>query len=358
MSKYKKLLFWLIVIVSWAIAVFSKLKFNGLMYGLDYGLYHPDGTLYTFRTLVFSGNSEAESGIKVANWYATHGFKLKNISPTSLYFENNSNWTIYKSRILYSVLSVPFVLFLGIPGMLVIPALSLLILMIVILSIGFHYKKPMLGLLLSVFLSFSITVDRWMLINSTDSLLTAIFALTVFLLVKFQTNLRVIGLLLLLVVLSSATRFSFLLWLAISFVLFLNKRLKTSLAILLTASAGLLPMFFVDFGNAVLPSANETNLFNKMLHLPYSMFKVGFYEIAELLILDRLLLLILFISIVVSIKNYKSISSQFFIAALIALWITGAINGTIGVNFRYQLPLLPFIAWTILGNLQNSKSVK
>ena len=230
--------------------------------------------------------------------------------------------------------------------------------MIVILSIGFHYKKPMLGLLLSVFLSFSITVDRWMLINSTDSLLTAIFALTVFLLVKFQTNLRVIGLLLLLVVLSSATRFSFILWLAISFVLFLNKRLKTSLAILLTASAGLLPMFFVDFGNAVLPSANETNLFKKMLHLPYSMFKVGFYEIAELLILDRLLLLILFISIVVSIKNYKSISSQFFIAALIALWITGAINGTIGVNFRYQLPLLPFIAWTILGNLQNSKSVK
>jgi len=216
----------------------------------------------------------------------------------------------------------------------------------------------MLGLLLSVFLSFSITVDRWMLINSTDSLLTAIFALTVFLLVKFQTNLRVIGLLLLLVVLSSATRFTFILWLAISFVLFLNKRLKTSLAILLTASAGLLPMFFVDFGNAVLPSANETNIFIKMLHLPYSMFKVGFYEIAELLILDRLLLLILLISIVVSIKNYKSISSQFFIAASIALWITGAINGTIGVNFRYQLPLLPFIAWTILGNLSNSKNVK
>ena len=95
-----------------------------------------------------------------------------------------------------------------------------------------------------------------------------------------------------------------------------------------------------------------------MLHLPYSMFKVGFYEIAELLILDRLLLLILLISIVVSIKNYKSISSQFFIAASIALWITGAINGTIGVNFRYQLPLLPFIAWTILGNLSNSKNVK
>ena len=70
----------------------------------------------------------------------------------------------------------------------------------------------------------------------------------------------------------------------------------------------------------------------------------------QLLILDKVLLSLVLISIYIAIKNIKSISSQYFLVTLFSLWVTGAINGTIGVNFRYQLPLLPFIAWVILEN--------
>jgi hypothetical protein len=35
---------------------------------------------------------------------------------------------------------------------------------------------------------------------------------------------------------------------------------------------------------------------------------------------------------------------------LISLWFTGAINGVIGVNFRYQLPIIPFAIWVVAEN--------
>jgi hypothetical protein len=31
--------------------------------------------------------------------------------------------------------------------------------------------------------------------------------------------------------------------------------------------------------------------------------------------------------------------------------LTGALNGNVGVNFRYQLPVLIFICWNLIDNL-------
>jgi hypothetical protein len=31
----------------------------------------------------------------------------------------------------------------------------------------------------------------------------------------------------------------------------------------------------------------------------------------------------------------------------------GFINGTLGVNFRYQLPLIPFMAWSLIHYLKS-----
>jgi hypothetical protein len=41
------------------------------------------------------------------------------------------------------------------------------------------------------------------------------------------------------------------------------------------------------------------------------------------------------------------------LAVLLAVWFIGAINGTVGVNFRYQLPVLAFACWVILLNSSN-----
>jgi len=51
------------------------------------------------------------------------------------------------------------------------------------------------------------------------------------------------------------------------------------------------------------------------------------------------------------------ISSQMFLAALIAVWLTGAINGVLGVNFRYQLPVIPIMLWALVDLLPNVKRV-
>ena len=78
------------------------------------------------------------------------------------------------------------------------------------------------------------------------------------------------------------------------------------------------------------------------------MARVGFYEISQLVVSDRLLILLLVLATIVSVFNLDRASSKFFWLVLVALWITGAVNGTIGVNFRYQLPLLPFMAYCII----------
>ena len=59
----------------WIIAIIVKLKFNGLILDLDFGLYHPDGALYTTRALDWSGYTETEAARIVSNWYNINSLK-------------------------------------------------------------------------------------------------------------------------------------------------------------------------------------------------------------------------------------------------------------------------------------------
>jgi hypothetical protein len=85
--------------------------------------------------------------------------------------------------------------------------------------------------------------------------------------------------------------------------------------------------------------------------LPVTFLKVGFIEMAQLAVLDRLLLTIVIIAFVLAVKFRKLESSQFFLANLAAVWTLGTLNATLGVNFRYELPILIFCCWVILENL-------
>jgi hypothetical protein len=58
-------------------------------------------------------------------------------------------------------------------------------------------------------------------------------------------------------------------------------------------------------------------------------------------------LLILILSTLFSIFRLRELASKYFLGVLLAVWFIGAINGTLGVNFRYQLPVLPFAVWVI-----------
>ena len=133
------------------LSLLAKLRANGLVYGLDFGLFHPDGSLYTFRTLTWLGYTQDEAGIKVSEWYANHAVKANQIDPQSLHFEISPHWEIYQLRLLYPALSMPFVFLMGIPGMLVIPSLSMLTLLISTYFIARNLGSPSLGLFFAAF---------------------------------------------------------------------------------------------------------------------------------------------------------------------------------------------------------------
>jgi len=66
--------------------------------------------------------------------------------------------------------------------------------------------------------------------------------------------------------------------------------------------------------------------------------------------MDRILFFLCALSIYFSFKYVYKESSKYLLLVLFAGLSTGAMNGTIGVNFRYQLPVIAFICWSIIEN--------
>jgi len=344
----------------WIITVTSRFAYNGLVFGFDYGLFHPDGSLYAFKTLTLMGLSQQEAGVQVANWYAEHAYKLNSINPESLFFDNNPQWVIYGTRLAYPILSIPFVALIGMNGLLIIPAVSYLILFIGVLLLGRHYNRINLSLALVFIFSISTTVGRWMLINSTDSLLVALTTLLTYLFVKDLRNRYWLPLVAIIVAVGSITRFSLFLWLGFAFILYYKKEWLRATVVSFVAFICFVPTLFLDFQSAVLPNEGNSPLFIKLLKLPMSMAKMAFYDLAQLAVLDRILLLALVCAVFVTFHNLRSTSSMTFLATLIMLWCTAGLNGTPGVNFRYELPILPLLAWVIIENIRfgsNQKNV-
>jgi len=345
---------YLIIFFIWLVALVTKLHTHGLMYGLDFGLFHPDGTLYTFRSLTWLGKTQLEAGLEISNWYASNASKFTEFQPSSLYFENNSGWAIYNLRYLYPLLSLPFVAILGVPGMLVIPALSMLILLCMIFEITRHYGFGRFGVLIVIFLSASITVNRWMFVNTADPLLTMLISVALLVYIKRESFNQWRAVLYFLVFLTSMTRFALFLWVAVGLVLILRKNRLSGSIVGLIAFVSFLTTLFVDFAPSVLANKSDLSMLDKVVAFPVSLFRVAFFEVAQLVVLDRLLILFLIAVCFLAISVRRTESAIFFFAALIALWFTGAINGVVGVNFRYQLPILPFAVWVIAENFNET----
>lgn len=336
------------IFLIWLLTFIIKVKYNGLILGFDYGLYHPDGSLYTFRSLTYLGKSELQSGLEVSNWYASHATKGNIFSPESLFFENNGNWAQYSLRIIYPLLSIPFVYLFGIPGMLLIPALSFLLFLIVIIRLANHYMVPGIGLLLAIFFTFSTTLNRWMFANVSDGFLVAVMSLFLYVVITNQSLKLENTATLAAIAFSTFTRFCLVMWLAISIFYILKRRFRKSILIGFFSILFSIPVFMHPFKHAVLPGYESDSSISKFLYFPLSIAKSTFYEFAELLVLDKVLLAILLAGLYFALKMKFRESSQMFLIVLIGLFSQGAINGVIGVNFRYELPILPFLAWVIL----------
>lgn len=353
----KETISYLFVLILGLIATFAKYKYNGLVFGFDYGLYQPDGKYYTYMTLDFINHNPKLSAQSVVNWYATHGYKGNVFQISDLIPETSPVYHYISNRFLYPLLSIPFVYFLGIPGMLIVPAISFLVLLLSIQKISNDNKLIYVGICICIILSSSPTVIRWMFLNTTDSLLAGLFSFVVILLYKLHArqNGKYFQLFLL-IILTSATRFSLVFWIAIAVVLFLDRKKLIAILIVSTAFICSIPALVLTLNVSVLPSENSLGALQKCFYLPISFIKVVSTDILQLAVLDRLFLFFLFTGFLISLLHHKNIASQYFYAVLLAGYLLGAVNGTLGVNFRYQLPVIPFCAWSIISSWRNSKN--
>jgi len=338
---------YVLVLIIGLITLLAKFYLNGIMYGLDYSLFHPDGTLYTFRTLTWLGNSQEESSRLISSWYTTHAGKMTNVIPESLYFDSNPNWQLYKYRVLYSFISIPFVFFFGIYGMLFVPAISYIGLLIVILEIGRHYNKPEIAFILIILFSMSITITRWMFINTTDSLFVFLASLSTYLLVKWSPTRNWFFMQLVLVAAMSSTRVAIFYWIPICAVLFLKNR-KQAILLGLVSVFFFAPLFRANIVGTIGASSKEGSFFHQALSFFRDALKVLVVEFGQLLVLDRVLLFLAISAFIVSIAHLQNDSSRYFLALLTSTLLMSILNGTVGVNFRFELPILASLTWVLL----------
>lgn len=340
----------------WGMTLLSRVLYNGLVYGFDYGLFHPDGSLYAFRALLFAGYTQVEAGEVVASWYADHSFKAKYSGP-ELYFENNPFlWDQYMTRVLYPLLSTPFVMFFGVSGMLVVPSVTYLVVLLVSTNIAVRLGTPIVGWVVALLVTSSTSISRWMFSNITDGLLLLFVSLFVLMISSRRGlefgNLR-IGLLMALISLSAITRFSAFFWFGVAILFLLHKKYLISLLAAMTTVVAHVPIFLRPFSGHVLPGHNDKSLGEKLLIYPLNFIRVTVFELGQLFVLDRILLILLTIAILISLRSIREIPSQLFVISALMLWITGSINGVLGVNFRYQLPLVPVLLYLLVWSLSS-----
>ncbi len=341
-----------LTLILWLVAVVSRLMFNGPILGFDYAIYQPDGANYTFRTLSFLYEDPLKAANEVSEWYALNGFKHNIIEPLALLPENSPVWHLSAPRILYPLLSLPFVAILGIPGMLVIPTLALLGTFVIVHQISRTLMRPELGLLFSIGIATSSSVSRWFVANLTDSLLAFLVGLLIVIEIKVKKLWLWIVMITITVLLASATRFSIPIFISLGLGYLLIKEVPKAITLLLSGFLGGIPLLFFNSSSAILPGSQSDSLLKKVLDLPLQSIKVLVVESGQLVVLDRIFFFLVIFSLFCAFQLRNKVG-VLTIAVFIGVLAIGFINGTLGVNFRYQLPLIPFMAWSFIDYLKS-----
>ncbi len=338
----------------WAFALFAKFKFNGLVFGFDYGLYLPDGASYTFRTLQFLSYSDSFSATAVSNWYQDNSFKFNDFPPKVLLPSYDPNWGLIWPRILYPILSMPFIELFGIPGMLVVPSVSLLILVYFIYYFSIKVAPVWFSLILAFSPLASTTLTRWAFSNTSDALSFIFFSLFICLLYSRIEPNKFLFLLSLLIVFSSLNRFVLPIWFSISIFFVISRKIKIALTVLLIASLSAIPTLTAAPSQVFFPRSQDLDFTQAVYSITLTSIQLLFVEIGELFVLDKILFVLFVAVLILVVKRFQFQSSQLFILVSFSVWAIGAINGTFGVNLRYQLPLIPFLYFVIVDSLQKS----
>ena len=233
--------------------------------------------------------------------------------------------------------------------MLVVPIVSFAVLLFLVLRISQKLNHMTMGIVLVFLLTTSPTVTRWYVANITDGILTTTVALAIFL--SISKSRFWIPLFFFLISAGSATRFSLPFWLVFTVYFMTRRQFFIAVAVLIWSIVNFLPAILtkpnLDF---VRPQESQTYL-ERIFEFVIDAFRLLFVEFAQLAVLDRPLLLVIMAAIYFSLANFRGTSSQLFILMGLAGWLIGALNPVLGVNFRYQLPILFSACWVIIEHL-------
>jgi hypothetical protein len=324
------------ILALWAIAGAARLVMSGAVYGLDYTLFHPDGTLYHTLALRLLGVPWSDASAQVASFYQQHA--LRGL-PTGWHIDASAPGVgIVYTRPLYSVLSVPFVAVAGQWGMLAVPLLSLLAVGVSLLAIGRRMHAEWVAVLAFAGLTFSTTVMRWSVSNLTDSLQLGLIASASALLVAERDR----RWLLLPVGAGLLTRPGGPVWIALllPFLWRQEEHRRKLMPVLLLAATGTAAVILFSPAAAGVSLTDIGPLLQRLAALSWHAAVIPIAEVGQLAVLDRLLLALLAGAVVLAVRNAEDVWSQAFVSVLVTTMLMGAWVGVVGVNFRYQLPCL------------------
>ncbi len=298
----------LLITACWLIAVASRFIKSGSVYGMDFGLFHPDGVNY-LRFTQDIVNLEIQ------------------------------NSTVYAwSRPLYPFLSLPFYILFGKLGMLVIPSVCYLIVGLTLLQFAVDKKTRLVISALFLVVSCSSTLLRWVVADLTDSLHLALFTLCCLGIFK---NWKLHNLFIL-VLLGSLARPMGFLWSAMFItcaITCINRR-KRGYVLLAIVSLGLflvnttIMAVFGGFG------PNSRSLTEQIVSIPLNFISLTIVEFGQLAVMDRVLFYLIIFSIVIALGRFRDSWSLVHLSVIFSSFLLSAWIGVWGVNFRYQLPVI------------------
>lgn len=366
---------WLVIgllVIAWALAVIGRFMWNGDVYGLDYRLYHPDGVCYSAMAFDYAGQGYVGQR-KVAEAYANQDTSIGQLGPDLSDPTQCANGV--RPRVLYPLLSAPFVSAFGSAGLLVLPALSwlaaVLIPAVLLLRRGYMLAPVISGLLVLA----STSVGRWSVANLVDALLMGLMALTLLVLPVFAQKRRWwhVCVFCSIVVLGSFTRQSWPIWIAVVVAPWLAYAFMHRSAGLQSAFGRANPWaWFAASGTVIAvvawrvielvlgqqnsaftasriiaavsgPSVSGPSVWDELGPIVTDAVSAVVIEVGQLVVLDKALLIAIGLALFGSWKHRRWTMTYAFLGVLAAVVLLSAANTTQGVNFRFGLAVVPLV---------------
>ena len=363
-----------------ALSIATRLFYNGEILGLDYNLHYPDGVCYTAHAYEFAGLSPEAAWQQTITDYKGVDARYERLQEEM----RPQSCQSVQARVLYPLLSAPFVSQFHLSGMLIIPILAVLLSFLFLFATLRRMRTSELSVFIGLAtLATSSSLLRWNIASLPESLLllwTSISTYVVFgFLSKKKTRTDVTLFLIAiftLVLLSALTKRSAHFWtilFATILVIFFNKRQEIARRTLLAISAIVIiftwivdrsvgailggqnslwiattttsclkgETIYADPGN-VASAISCNDLTSSAIE---NMWSFIINEIGQLAVLDKSLFLLCGILIIGTLLNWKSVGPAGQIALLVALLTFGAttLNATLGLNFRLMTPALSYL---------------